>query len=203
MYSKTEIKLEGTPEEIEAIQAMLVGACYVGNKDAAPSGDCPAPVTRLERFAPFTPSVDPDNIRFWTPDATGVFKYQDRFGEATAEVHRYNPQQARCPDFQTKEPFSPSIYVKHIQAYEGRDVYEPRATALRAAGFQQMRSMRDSEGKYWEHFYLPFVPYGPMPGIKCRGQRPTVKEVMDWICETIRPGVVDVVAQRCAMAVPD
>lgn len=208
MLGQTTITIEGTPEEIKALEAMINGACYAGNPVAPPSGDCPQPKLRLERFESFTPMPDPDMEKFYQPvPAQGTFKIKDHLGERPMEFRTFTP--GKLPEFGTDPGFSPSIWVKHITGYSGPNCYAARADLMARAGFELMRSKRGPDGRYWEAWYLPFLGHTVdgivgEPSVPAKKERwPTLAEYMHFLCRTIGPGQIDVCQQRAALSMDD
>lgn len=91
---------------------------------------------------------------------------------------------------------SDSVYVQHIEGYDG-GTYEERARKMRAAGFIRLRSDTDEKGQYWEIWYLPgpWRAEGPLKGAK------TAADVSDWLRMEIHPGEIELKPQHWGLSV--
>jgi hypothetical protein len=221
--------IKGTPEEIEALEAMLLGACYVGNPEAPRE---PKPELRVERFEDVKVAADPDMQRFYPERgaSTGRFMIEGPWGEQEEAVLVKWPD--GVPDFRDKdgkEHFAPHIYVTSVGACtKDNTEYLRRCELLRAAGFQQLRSPRGLDGRYTEVWLLSWLPHAfeegnpatpeyrhPDPYAVTFGERdeaeakwrreelpkikPTLRHYMSWLCREIRPGSIEVSTQRAAL----
>lgn len=195
-YSNTELTIEGKPEEIQALQAMLAGAAWV-----ARPGEQLISVSYFK--APPEPVDDPLIPPKWTqPDR----------------------RLAPIPDICALEPdegwHSPSYMMKHLCGYNYTvENYRAQVLKLQDWGFEVLRSRRGPDGKFWEVWYLPGV-WSAQGELKDEfaawkqrrlltpknqggvGQIHWKEEsdfVVHWLCRHASFGQLDVVVQRAAM----
>ena len=102
---------------------------------------------------------------------------------------------------------SPSIYISGLCAYSyTKESYVKEARKLQSYGFECMRSRRESDGKYWETWYLPlFCARGELAR-RLNGKKDD-KEKLDTAVEFLRYEVIfgslSVSVQALAMSAPD
>lgn len=196
-YMAEEITLRGTPEEIEALQAMLAGTAWISR------GDDGKLVSR-ERFKALPPPEDDPKIPVaWTePDS----------------------RLAPTPDIRDLDPsegwHSPSYLIQHLCGYRHTvENYRKQALKLQSYGFECLRSRRDRRGQYWEIWFLPgvFSAEGDLRSavLGWREERLRVSPargipwneesefVARWLCRHVEFGSLDTVVQRAAMAAPE
>lgn len=102
--------------------------------------------------------------------------------------------QANYKDRSNNEHDDPAYYVQHIAGYSGD--YVLKAKKMEAAGFNVIRSKRGKDGCVWEMWYLPgaWAAKGPLKGYKS-------KQVLDWLCNEIRPGQISIEGQMWGLSV--
>lgn len=167
-----EITLQGTPDQIEAVEAFLKGACWIGLDDDQE-------LIRRDRFEPCEILPDPLSEGRWAPAPAGLARY-------TAEL----------PPPLKDEDSSPQIHVAHICGYSySPERYDERSARLHNAGFICMRSPRERDGGYWETWVLhgKWAAAGPIAGF-------TNEKIISWLCRNIIPGQIFIVKQECGLA---
>lgn len=196
---KSRIEIEGTEQEIAAVERMLAGGCLVG----AGRDGVPLTTEVFEKIAlvpdPLIsqnwPSWGPDGeIKGGNPNATlGEFS----FVKQTFNPHRFPQGTELKPELlETWRASTVSIFVWGLTGYDGEAVYAERAWKMGEAGFVPLRSPRDERGKIWEKWFLPGVWAGKGPLADT-----TLAEACRWLCREIRPGSIDLVTQRFALAI--
>jgi hypothetical protein len=130
--STGDITLQGTKEEMEAILGLLNGAWGVRRGE---NGD----VTRTDLYAPpVTPQADPCLPDGWQRRPGGQVRYQEL---------------DLAPD--PLRNHLPGILIQHLCGYDyTRKNYAEAATFLEECGFTCLRSRRDKDGRFDEHWWL-------------------------------------------------
>lgn len=183
--SNKEIHLAGSQNEVELIEAMLAGVCFVtqvGNE-----------LVRHEKHCPVDLTPDPETAHYWPPAV--------------------RPGEAKVPVIQSQLPFTAtefkpgveqsivqcdetgmSIYVQGLSGY-GCDNLEERERRMREMGFVPLRSPRGNDGKYWEIWYLcsAICAEGSMKGA-------CLKEIIRAVMH-IGPGSINLVRQYMGLSV--
>lgn len=191
---KFSIEVEGTKEEIEAIEAMMAGASIVGcGRDGIalrfplyPLPDLRPDPAIAKHFPPLGPDGKSTIPAYWQ----SPFEFEKApFGlKCEPEVaERLKPQE-----------YAVSIYVHGVQGYTAdKGVVAERQRTLLAWGFEIMRSPRGTDGRYWEVFYLPGV-WKLQGDMKGKNLTQTLKAVA-----ALCVGSIDLVTQRAALRVED
>jgi hypothetical protein len=191
--SAEEITIKGTALEIEAVEAMLTGHILVGN----PEADAPL---RTSRFHPPNLDPDPETVRHFPPKLPEFqTMLQTDWNEIEVVSGRYNQERlerylAGLKDF---EQGCISVYVHGLSGYGCKEgVLLWRMGVMSAIGFQQMRSPRGEDGKYWEVWYLPgaWAAEGQLKGKK-------LNEIIRFVAKECCPGSIDLVRQHMALTV--
>lgn len=186
---KHTITLEGTEAEIDALQAMLMGACWV-------SADQDGKAMREERFRRLPDPVDDPII----PEA---WQLLDVMRE---QPFKYNVANHIPP---SEGIHGPSFYLQHLNPFgytPGR--YKAQVRLAQRCGFECLRSRRGNDGKFWEVWYLPgewraqnelreFI--GSLPQNMTWNQKGSA--VVDWLCKNVDFGTLDMAIQRAAAVI--
>jgi hypothetical protein len=103
-------------------------------------------------------------------------------------------------------PFSPSFIIKHLCGYNWTpEAYKLTAEQLEGFGFECMRSRRGNDGKFWEIWYLPglWAAKGNFQKFFSRSkkmdEKAQIEKAINFLCQNVSFGSLDVVAQRAAM----
>jgi hypothetical protein len=183
-----EISIAGmTPAELDALQAALLGACWVKGEGGR--------LTRHDVHAPLPdPIADPFFAEGWQ-------------GRDQSFLSPYKVREIGEPSW------SPSLKISHLCGYgytvEG---YKREATKLERWGFSCMRSRRGHDGRHWEIWYLPFLEAAKS---ELKEAIEKAKEPADWkeqaamqleaavsfLCQKAAFGTLDVTSQRAAMTI--
>lgn len=169
-----------SPEEREAIEAMMTGTCRLDRVD---SGE----IVRLEKYKPLSsPTEDPKISPYWK-------KGQESSGQV-----------ALFFDLELDKHDDPAIIIQHLCAYNwSEDSYKGQVEKLESYGFICLRSRRDAGGKYWEIWYLPSIMLacGELKDTisRCSGNsKRQTNEAIDFLCRKVSFGTLDVSLQKAA-----
>ena len=86
-----------------------------------------------------------------------------------------------------------SIYIQHISGYGGN--YEEKKEKLKKHGFSCLRSLRGSDGLYWEIWYLC-----SKWAFKGHLKENSTKEILDWVITEIKPGQIEISGKKWALS---
>lgn len=195
MKSQTEITLEGTKDEIDAIESMLMGATFAGT-----AADRSSQVVKIDRHFPPDLSPDPETHRHFPPlMKAGKIKargYWDRQFDFMSTPVR----DGGCPvNLKDISEFGIGIYVQHLQGYGCEpEALKRKIDYMNSIGFACMRSPRGEDGKYWEAWYLPgdWAAQGEMKDQKLHA-------ILCAVIRNVCPGSIDLVQQHCALTIDD
>lgn len=188
-----EMSIAGTEQEIEALEAMLTGLILVGN----PESDAPL---RTSRFYPPNLDADPETSRHFPPKLPEFqTMVQASWGELAVASSRYSQERvdAFVKSHKDFEQGCISIYVHGLFGYGCDQLEQTRRVALiRDVGFEQMRSPRGEDGKYWEVWYLAgaWAAQGRLKNAK-------LETIINFVAREIMPGSLDLVRQHMALTV--
>ena len=192
--NRYRIEITGTKEEIEALEAMMAGGCYVGcGRENIP--------LRVETFSPVDIRPDPATAKHFAPVGPDGKSQIAAYWQSPFEFEK-GPFGLKCEP-QVAEHLKPqewcvSVYVHGIAGYcAEKEVVAERQAALLSWGFEIMRSPRGEDGRYWEVFYLPGV-WKLQGDMKGRNLTQTLKAVA-----SLGVGSIDLVTQRAALSVDD
>ncbi len=209
------ITFAGTAEEMENLNAMALGACWLRQTDAG--------LERIEHYKPvpspiddpmIPPKFDRPRVKFKCPPlGTATPADIDKAQQAANEAHR---QYVKAP-FNVREDIEPSegwhfpsFIVRGVGA--GGGGYGPAAQRLIDAGFECMRSRRGRDGHYWELWFLPSSTFarGTLKEAigKLKSEQPKLwldecRVVIDWLISNVDFGSAEVVVQRAALSYDD
>lgn len=121
------------------------------------------------------------------------------------EERSFTPMLLQGQDFIPNS--SPSISIQHLCGHgytpEG---YRANAKKLESYGFQCMRSKRNTDGLYWEIWFLPALIFaeGPLKeAISVLKEKDRLSAALKFISHNVRFGTLDVSVQMLAMCHPD
>lgn len=114
---------------------------------------------------------------------------------------------------------SASIIVQHLCGYYyTEDGYKENARLLESYGFQEMRSKRGEDGKYWQLWFLPslFFAEGKLKSLLSlhktkdnldgsawsESEAKQLERAVSFLRTNVRFGTLDVAVQRLAMPIP-
>jgi len=184
-YGAGEVRITNLlNEEVDAVQKMLLGLHYVTIED----GRLKSQDTRIPLPDPIE---DKEMLPFWRkqPWVDGVQQKIMEF-EKCSMTHTF-----------------PSITIQHLCGYGYSDEnYKRQAEKLESYGFEQLRSKRGEDGKYYELWYLGslILAEGALKDfLESAGKRGQIKKAVDFLCRTVSFGTLDISVQRAAMQVLD
>lgn len=181
-----EITITGlSKEEVETLQAMILGAYYTRVNDDG----------RLEsvnRHDPLPKVTDERMLPFWrkaTPDE-----------EAQLKMFDMDAMKDRG------ELYYPGFMISSLCGYNyTKDGYKQEAEKLQSYGFQCLRSQRGEGARYWEVWYLPsvFSAKGTLADrIKqIKDPNEQTQEAIRFLMRNVSFGSMDMTQQRAAMVI--
>jgi hypothetical protein len=188
---------ELSAEEKEKFEGMVNGMWWVRGVEGVPVFS-PA----FEKIP--SPVEDPKMAEFWPRKEKNQSSYS-QVAFRDKEEYKYN---------------SPGITIQHLCGYYYTpEKYALEAEKLRSYGFSCLRSPRDREGRYHEHWYLGgfYSAQGDLDWHIVRIKQDQEKDkmpaderdtdltekVVRFLCKNVSFGTLDLVTQRAAMVMDD
>ena len=110
--------------------------------------------------------------------------------------------------FNISEHSDPSIIIKNLCAFEyTKEKYEYYGELLESYGFECLRSRRDADFQYWEHWYLPGL-WSAKGELKDRtmlieNKKEKLEIALAFLSQKISFGALDITSQRLCTPNPD